>query len=243
MNNLGGKVSILIPTYNEEGIIGRAIEEIRNVMPNSEIIVVDDGSMDQTVREARRFERGKVKVIPLTHRGKGSAIKKAIEIASGEVMVQIDADLQFPPKYISRLIEPILEERADIVFGSRYLKSSHIEEGSVSLVKRIASYVVALSVSVICRRRLTDVFAGFKAWKTKAIRDIDFQEEGFAYEVEIAIKAHRLGYAVVEVPTDYRKRTTGISKIKFFVHAFEIPFRLLCLLLFKKGKLQGAKKV
>ncbi|MCX5715060.1 MAG: glycosyltransferase family 2 protein [Candidatus Omnitrophica bacterium] len=172
------KISVIIATYNEQGNIAKAIACIRKVLPLAEIVIADDGSVDKTLHEAKSAADDLVKIISLSHRGKGNAIRGAVDAASGEIMVQIDADLQFPAEGITRLIQPILEQGADIVFGSRYLETSGIEEGSVSFIKRLASLVAAWIVSGICLRRFTDVFAGFKAWRNKVIRAIDIREKG-----------------------------------------------------------------
>lgn len=224
-------ISILIAAYNEEGNIASAIEKLKNVMPFAEIIIVDDGSSDETFTKANTFKSSSIKVISTCHKGKGYSIKRAIEEASGEIMVQIDTDLQFPAEGIPSLVQPILEKKADIVFGSRYLDTTKLERNSVSLIKRLGSLILASIISIICKQRFTDVFAGFKAWKTKAIRDINIQENGFAYEAEIAIKAKRLGYKVVEVPTAYRRRIAGYSKIRLLRHSVEIPWRIFRIIL------------
>jgi len=179
-------------------------------------VVVDDGSQDNTLKEAKRFAGGeRVKLFTTPHQGKGSVVRMAIREASGYIMVQLDTDRQCPVEGMTALIQPILEGRADITLGSRYLGSSRIEEGAVSVLKRIASYITAVIVSIICGHRYTDVFAGFKAWRAQAIKTINIQEDGLAYEAEIAIKAKRHGHAVVEVSTDYRRGQGGGSKIKF----------------------------
>jgi glycosyltransferase involved in cell wall biosynthesis len=226
------KVSIFIATHNEENNIGIAIERVRAVLADAEIIVVDDGSTDQTLARARPYENSSVKVFFTCHKGKGSAIKKAIQEASGTIMAQIDADLQFPAVGLPTLIKPILDGQADIVFGSRYLEPNRLEKNSVSFMKRILSHLAAIFISIVCGRRYTDVFAGFKAWKAKAIRDIDIQENSFAYEAEIVIKAEKRGYTVIEVPTDYKRRSKGKSKVKLLYHVFEITLRIIRMLLF-----------
>jgi dolichol-phosphate mannosyltransferase len=86
---------------------------------------------------------------------------------------------------------------------------------------------VAKIVSLICQQRYTDVFAGFKSWKADAIRNLNLQEDGFTYEAEIAIKAHKKGYKIIEVPTGYKKRITGESKIKFLYHSFSVATRII----------------
>ena len=222
-----GNLSILIAAYNEESNIGKTIAETRNAFSCAEIVVVDDDSKDQTFSEAKKFENNFVKVVSIFHCGKGGAIRRAIAEASRDIMVQVDADLQFPLEGILTLIRPILEGKADIVFGSRYLDPSGIEKKSVSFSKRMSSYIVGIIISIICGQRYTDVFGGLKAWKADVIKDINIQENSFAYEAEIAIKAKRYGYTVIEVPTAYKRRVGGKSKIRFLYHIFEIPWRIM----------------
>ena len=236
MNQTKEKISIIIAAYNEEGNIGNTIKCVRAVLPEAEIIVVDDGSTDGTLRKARDTRDELVTVIASpANKGKGHAIRSGIDTASGTIMAQIDADLQFPAEGLPDLFSPIREGKADIVFGSRYLDSAtirNIEQGSVTFLKRLASAVVAALVSIICRQRYTDVFAGFKAWKADKIRDLDLQENGFTYEAEIAIKAHKKGFTVIEVPTRYSKRTSGDSKIKFLYHTFSVAKNIFKLAFF-----------
>ena len=228
------KVSLLIATYNEEENIGRTIQVVKKILPGSEIIIVDDGSKDKTLQQANNFRNGSVKIISLPHIGKGAAIREAINRAGGGILVQIDADLQFPAEGLPELIRPLIKDEADIVFGSRYLNQRLIEKGSIGLIKRLSSLILAKIISFSCRQRFSDVFAGFKAFKREVIKSIDIKEKGFAYEAEIAIKAKRRGFKVIEVPTRYIQREYGKSKIKFFYHAREVLCRVIYLIFFTK---------
>ena len=224
------KVSIIIAAYNEQDTIANAVAQVHQVLPGAEIIIVDDGSQDATLAKARALEGPLVRVVAYAHnRGKGYAIRRGIEAATAPLMAQLDADLQFPPQGLPELLRPIEAGRADIVFGSRYLSNTRIEQGSVSLIKRLASWVMAMIVTVFCRQRYTDVFAGFKAWRSDVVRALDIQEDGFTYEAEIAIKAKRQGFKVIEIPTRYSKRFHGQSKIRIIYHTATIGWRVLCL--------------
>lgn len=237
MDQLQKQISIIIAAYNEEGTIGNTINSVREVLPEAEIIIVDDGSLDDTRGKAMQVQDDLVEVIVSPqNKGKGHAIRMGIDAASGTIMAQIDADLQFPAEGLPDLFRPIEEGKADIVFGSRYINTAtirNIEKGAVTFLKRLASYVVAKIVSLICQQRYTDVFAGFKAWKAVAIRNLNLQEDGFTYEAEIAIKAHKKGYKVIEVPTGYKKRITGESKIKFLYHSFSVATRIIKITFFE----------
>lgn len=217
------KISVIIAAYNEESTIAKAIKEVRAVLPESEIIVVDDGSTDGTLTEARQYENDLTKVISTPdNKGKGHAIRCGIKAATGTIMAQIDADLQFPAEGLPAIIQPILDMKADIIFGTRYRENASENRESVTFLKWLASYVMGIIISVICRQRYTDVFAGFKAWRSDVIRHINLREDDFTYEAEIAIKAKRMHYKVIEVHTAYRKRIKGKSKIRLLYHTIKI---------------------
>lgn len=228
------EVSVLIATYNEEGNIIQAVQAVRRSLPQAEIILADDGSQDKTLQQAKNLKDDSLKIISLSHRGKGAAIRQAIKEAQGKILCQIDADLQFPAQGLTTLIEPLISDQADIVFGSRYLDKGLIEKGSIGRLKRLSSLILAKIISSSCGQRFTDVFAGFKAFKREAIKDLELKEDGFSYEAEIAIKAKRQGFRIIEVPTRYLKRKYGKSKIKFFYHAREVLGRVIYLVFFAK---------
>ena len=163
------RVSVLIATYNEEKNIGNAIQAVRKVLPEAEIILADDGSTDKTLQQANNFKDALVKIISLPHRGKGASIREAIKESRGDILSQIDADLQFPAEGLPMLIEPLIKDETDIVFGSRYLDSRLIEKDSIGLIKRLSSLILAKVISFGCGQSLSDVFAGFKAFKKEVI--------------------------------------------------------------------------
>lgn len=204
-----------------------AIKAVRTVLPDSQIIVIDDGSTDKTFEEAEKEQSALVKVFSIPHAGKGAAIRRGIEVSSGDIIVQYDADMQFEAQSLPSVISPVLEGNADIVFGSRYLKNAEIEHGSISLVKRCASWFVAKMMSLMCGQSFTDVFAGVKAFRAGVIKDLDISQQGFAYEAEIAIKAKKRGYVIVEVPVNYSRRVIGESNIRLVYHSFSIFAKIL----------------
>lgn len=226
------KLSILIAAYNEEGSINEVINGARTALPSAEIIVVDDGSRDGTLYNASRCKDDLTKIYSIPHKGKGYAIKKAIIESTGTIMAQIDSDLQFLPEELPVLIKPILDDKADIVLGSRYLLPFKMQKNSVIFVKRLGSYVISRIISAIYRQNYTDIFSGFKAWKTDAIRNIDIQESDFTYEIEILIKAKKKGYRVKEVPVSYRRRVTGKTKLNILYVMITLPFKVIKLLIF-----------
>ena len=163
------------------------------------------------------------------NRGKGYAIRVGVKNAARKLQAQIDADSQFPPEELPGLVDPILKGKADIVFASRFVKGSTIQKGSLTRMRRLANFVVSGFTSVLCGKRFTDVNAGFKAWKSSVIKDIDFRCTHFAYEPEIAIKGMDKGYKFVEVPVNYKGRQLGITNVKLLRDGVIIPLYLLRL--------------
>ncbi|MBI2546198.1 glycosyltransferase family 2 protein [Candidatus Woesearchaeota archaeon] len=235
------KLSVIVACYNEEKNIAETIRRVHKTVPDAEIVVVDDGSKDATAKIAkeacRKLKVKKYQVIRYTpNKGKGNAIKVGVEAATGEIQAQVDADSQFPPEELPRLIKPILDGKAELTFASRFVKGSTVQKGSLTRMRRLANYVVSGFTSVLAGTRLTDVNAGFKAWKTDAIRKIDFNCAHFGYEPEIAILAKEKGYRIVEVPVNYKGRQTGISNVKLLRDGVIIPYHLLKVKFGRRGK-------
>ncbi|MBI5003348.1 glycosyltransferase family 2 protein [Candidatus Woesearchaeota archaeon] len=223
------EISVIIASFNEERNIRETIQRVYKTMPNCELILVEGGT-DKTIEIAEEEKKKHPSMIIIHNKedkGKGQAIKVGIAAATKPIMAQVDADSQFPPEELPELIKPILEEKADIVFASRFVNGSTIEDGSLTRMRRLANYVVSGFTSFLCGTRLTDVNAGFKAWKSDVIRDIDMQCNHFGYEPEIAIMAAKKGYTIIETPVNYKGRQRGISNVKLLRDGIIIPIFLL----------------
>lgn len=228
-------ISVIIAAYNEEKNILETIRSIRKALPKAEIIVVDDGSEDNTAKVAKSDKFAKAKVVSYKpNRGKGYAIRTGIKNARNGIQVQIDADSQFRADEIPRLVQPILEKKADIVFGSRFKRGSTVEEGSLTRSRWLANQVVSGLTSLLSGFRLTDVNAGFKAWTKEAINDIDMQCPHFGYEPEIAVLAGKKGYRIVEVPITYAARNKGTTSVNLIRDGIRIPLFLLKTKFFRR---------
>ncbi len=216
-------VSILIPAFNEEENIKKVINDTLKLQKQIplEIIVISDGSTDRTAISAR--EAGAHKVIEnKKNLGKGGAFKKGLQEASGEYLIQIDADYQFLPREIPRFVKE-LTNGADIVLGTRYEAGSSREEESVNYVRRLGSYFLSFFTSVAAGVIVTDVMAGFKGFQTKSLKSIPFMANDFGYEAEMVIRFAKKDKKIVNVPISYRRRISGKSN----VHTFQDGFRVL----------------
>jgi glycosyltransferase involved in cell wall biosynthesis len=217
----GDDLSIIVPAYKEEDMIVETVNRIRVVYPRAEIIVVDDGSPDKTAEMARSANATIVYVQP-KNMGKGAAFRKGIELSTRDIIVQIDADCQFLPEEIYRLVAPIRNGEADVTLGSRFMKNGWCEPGSVSPRNKLGNYIDSLITSIACMKRFTDVQAGFKGFKTAKLKMIDFRQDNFSYEPEIVILAVKQKLRVLDVPISYKKRIKGNSNINFLKDAYRI---------------------
>lgn len=146
-------------------------------------------------------------------RGKGHAVAVGIGASRGAVLAQIDADLQFLPEELPRLLAPILDQRADLSLGSRFAVGSVRGPGSVPRARAAGNVAISAFASTLCGHRFSDLLAGMKAWRREVTRAFHWQSDGFSYEAELPIKAVRLGFRVVDVPVTTEERQAGESSV------------------------------
>jgi len=202
-------VSIIIPAYNEEDAIEKTIAEVKRLNLSKEIIVIDDGSRDNTARIVKQLEAVKL-VEHGINKGRGAAIKSGIDNSSGEIICTQDADMEQLPSDIPRLIQPILDNLADVVYGSRFKK----QKNSSTLLRIIGNRFFAFLGNLLFRQRLTDIYTGSKCYSRKVFERIHLESDGFEQEVEILAKLSRHKMKIAEIPIEYSFRTLGVSKMK-----------------------------
>lgn len=212
MTVVNRETSVIIPAYNEERNLGRVIQNLRSSLSgyDLQIIVVDDGSSDRTTEVAK--SEGTFLIRHPVNRGKGAAFRSGIPAIEKEFVVQIDADHQFQPSDIPKLLLE-LEQGSDIVLGSRF-KGGRIETGSVNIVNRFGNWLMSTATSLAAGTKVYDIMAGFKAFRTEALKKLNLQTDHFGYEAEIVVKAGKLGLKIAEVPITYSKRLDGVSNVK-----------------------------
>lgn len=204
------KISVVIPCHNEEDTIREVVERVKRIemRNNIEILVVDDGSTDSSMKRITKFKD--VRIVRHASRcGKGEAIKTGLEKATGEIFIVQDADLEYLPENIPILTEPIIEQESDIVYGSRFLGTIK----GMSLRHRIGNIVLSLMTSLLYFTRITDVMTGHKAFRIGVIKDMRFESKKFEWELEVTTKLLKKGKKILEVPIPYEYRKKGKSKI------------------------------
>ena len=203
------KVSIIVPVYNEEKTIRELVRRLKEVPLDKEIIIVDDGSTDGTKEILKKIKEPEFRIISLPHNlGKGAAIRAALPYVQGEAVVIQDADLEYNPSELPRLLKPILEERESVVYGSRFLKG----RPRMRPLNFIANKILALTASLLLGRRLTDEATCYKAFKTSLLKSLDLKCKGFEFCPEVTAKIGKRGIKIREIPISYSPRTKKEGK-------------------------------
>lgn len=223
MNPDNGKVTVAILARNEEATIGQVVESVSPFA--DETIVIDGNSTDRT-REI--VEAMGVAVHADDGGGKGDGIRKAIEVAAGDVLVFIDADGSHEPTEIPILVEPILAGRSDLVVGSRWKGGSDELAGDWSkFVRSTGSAIIALCINYRWGVRLTDVENGFRAIAVKAARAIPLEAKDFTVEQEMIMLCLKQGFRLSEIAAHEYPRQAGKSDLKVYKVFHKFGWNLL----------------
>jgi glycosyltransferase involved in cell wall biosynthesis len=207
------KVSIVIPCYNEKNTIEKIVEAVRTApIKRREIIVVDDCSQDgtQAVLKERLSSIVDQIIYHPVNRGKGAALRTGFAVATGDIILVQDADLEYSPDDYQVLLEPLISDRADAVLGSRFMGGR--PHRVFFFWHMVGNKFLTLLSNLFTNLNLTDMEAGYKAFKASLIKSIQIEEDRFAVEPEIVAKLARSGCRVYEVGISYSGRTYAEGK-------------------------------
>lgn len=217
-------ISVIIPAFNEEKTLSRVLERthdtLRNLGTPYEIIVVNDGSTDETANVA--LQNDVTLVSNGQNCGKGQALASGIAKAKGSILVTMDADGSHQPEEIPKLLYPIMADNpgSRIVVGSRFL--GNLEENAISHVHFIGNKIFNLLIKLLTGTGITDSQSGFRAYRREVLENLNIRSTGFEIETEMIMSGLKEGFSIEEVPITCKRRTDSVSRLHTFRDGFSI---------------------
>jgi glycosyltransferase involved in cell wall biosynthesis len=224
----GFKLSVVIPVYNEERWIREVVRRVQAVPIPKELIIVEDCSKDRTREILKELEGGNVKVFyQERNQGKGAALRRGFQEATGDVILVQDADLEYDPSEYPRLIQPILDNRADVVYGSRFIGETH---RVLYFWHYIANKGLTLLSNWFTNLNLTDMETCYKVFRREVLQGLKLRSDRFGFEPEVTAKVARKrkpSWRIYEIPISYSGRTYEEGKKIGLKDAFSALYCIL----------------
>jgi glycosyltransferase involved in cell wall biosynthesis len=224
------RLSVIIPVYNEEQTIHEVLARVAAVdlgAIEKEIVIANDGSTDGTRRAIDERHLPPDLPVHVYHSpinlGKGAAVRMGLAFATGDILLVQDADLELDPNEYTQLIAPILDGRADVVYGSRFLRPT----SKVAMKSRAANRFLTTLTNLLFGGRLTDMETAYKVMRRDALQGIRLRTVGFDIEPELTARLLRAGRRIVEVPISYNPRSADEGKKMRFIDGVDAIYTLL----------------
>lgn len=217
------KLSVIIPAYNEANTITQVLKSLAKVPLVHEVVVIDDGSTDDTVKQVKHFKGLVVLVQHESNQGKGKAIQSGLAKVSGDYVLIQDADLEYDPTDIPALVKPIQQNKAEVVYGSRFTGPRR----NMFFWHMLGNRFLSLLVNVLYNTTLSDMETGYKLLPTNIMRSLQLQENDFGIEPEITCKLLNRGHFIYETPISYTGRTFAEGKKITWKDGFKAVFVII----------------
>ncbi len=227
------KLSVIIPVYNEDNTILEVIKRVKEAKTGcaKEIIIVDDFSTDKTISILKKLKDKSIMVFHhKKNMGKGAAIRTGLKNSSGNIILIQDADLEYSPEEYKRLLKPIIENKAKVVYGSRLVA---IRKNLKNMYKLhyLGNLFLTLITNLLYGVRITDMETGYKVFKREVIKNINLRANRFEFEPEVTAKILKKGYKIHEVPISFAgrkfdegKKITWIDGVKAVYYLIKYRF-------------------
>jgi len=214
-------VSVVIPTLNEAGNIREALETLdRELVYPKEIIVVDGNSTDGTIDIVKKTN---ARLIIEPRRGYGLALRVGMKAAKGDVVVMVDGDGTYEFKHVNRLVQKMLDTDAEMCLATRMYDPNK----AMGLMNFVGNKIITFCFNMLYKQNFSDTQSGFRAFSHAAIEKVDFKETDMPFATEMLIKFSRKGFKMVEIPSSYKVRKYGKTKLKPFNSGIEILTTIL----------------
>lgn len=223
------KLSIIIPAYNEEKTILEVVERVKKskISYAKEIIIVDDFSTDNTKNILNKIKDTSIKVFyHKKNRGKGAAIRTGLKNSTGDIILIQDADLEYNPDEYKKLLKPIMEGKAMVVYGSR-LEAIRRNLKNMYKLHYIGNLFLTLATNLLYGAKISDMETGYKVFRKEVIKSINLRAKRFDFEPEVTAKILKRGYKIYEVPIRFTGRKFGEGKKITWVDGVKAAYYLL----------------